>query len=42
MVQGEDEEVERKQHQEVFVRFLWETHQGDKANSIQQTEAMKS
>lgn len=36
MVQGEDEEVERKQHQEVFVRFLWGTHQGDKATIIYQ------
>lgn len=29
MVQGEDEEVERKQHQEVFTRFLQGTHQGE-------------
>lgn len=36
MVQRENEEVERKQHQEVFMRFLWETHQGDKANIMQQ------
>lgn len=27
MVQGEDEEVEGKQHQEVFMRCLWGTHQ---------------